>query len=320
MSMKERWMSALVARGAAKRIAPWAILMIAGLLVTAVPLTVLIATNNAEPSVLTDVNKRFVVLALVIGIAVFAVGLAIPTVLAPTPAIGVGGATLGSHRVILSTTLLVILISNLPPILYGVVTSLTNLRSPQGFLFAALSVQLTLIGVSYLRLIRSGQTTWTAIGFNRRRIGRDILRGLSYGALAFLVSALLQSFLDLVGIRQTQLRELSWIRDLDVTSFLAMFLVGAIGAPLAEELYFRGYVFAAYLREKGPVVAYLLSGLVFAGLHLNREALLPIFVLGIMLAWMYHRSNSIILPITAHAFNNGLAFLIFYFGPRTIGQ
>jgi membrane protease YdiL (CAAX protease family) len=292
--------------------------MIAGLLVTAVPLTILIAMNGAEPSVVNDVNRRFVVLVLVIGIAVFAVGLAIPTVLVPFPVGGVGAPTLGSHRVILGTTVVVILISNLPPILYGLVTSLTNLRSPQGFLLAALSVQLTLLGVSYLRLIRSGQTTWSGLGFNRKRIGPDILRGLSYGALAFLVSALLQSLLDLAGIRQTQLRELTWIRELDLASFLVTFLVGAIGAPLAEELYFRGYVFAAYLREKGPIVAYLLSGLVFAGLHLNREALLPIFVLGIMLAWMYHRSKSIILPITAHAFNNGLAFLVFYFGPRSV--
>jgi membrane protease YdiL (CAAX protease family) len=294
--------------------------MIAGLVVVAVPLTILIGMNSAEPSVFAGLNRRFVVLVLVIGIIVFAIGLAIPTVLVPSAAAGAGGATLGSHRVILGTTLLVILISNLPPILYGLATSLTNLRSPVGFLFAALSVQLTLIGISYLRLIRSGQTTWTALGFDRGHIVQDIFRGLSYGALAFLVSALLQSVLDLVGVRQTQLRELSWIRDLDLTSFLVMFLVGAIGAPLAEELYFRGYVFAAYLREKGPVVAYVLSSLVFAGLHLNREALLPIFVLGFMLAWMYHRSNSIILPITAHAFNNGLAFLIFYFGPRTIGQ
>jgi len=311
-------MSAGVARGPNQPISLWAVLMIAGLIMAAVPLAVLIAMNTAQPSVFADLNRRLVVLVLVIGLALFAAGLAIPMVLVPATRSGMRGATLGSHRVILGTTLLVILISNMPPILYGAFTSLTNLRTPMGFLFAALSVQLTLIGISYLRLIRSGQTTWNALGFDRQRIGRDIVGGLGYGALAFLVSALLQSFLELVGVHQTQLRELGWIRDLDLTSFLAMFLVGAIGAPLAEELYFRGYVFTAYLREKGPVVAYLLSGLVFAGLHLNREALLPIFVLGVMLAWMYRRTNSIITPIAAHAFNNGLAFVIFYFGPRTI--
>jgi membrane protease YdiL (CAAX protease family) len=193
-----------------------------------------------------------------------------------------------------------------------------NLHTLQGFLLAALSVELTLIGATYLRLIRSGQTTWRDLGFDRQRIGRDVVHGLGYGVLAFLVSAALQALLDLVGVRQTQLREFSWIRDLNLVGFVAVFVVGAIGAPLAEELYFRGYVFAAYLREKGPLVAYVVSGLVFAGLHLNREALLPIFILGMMLAWMYHRSNSIIPPITAHALNNGLAFLIFYFGPTAL--
>jgi membrane protease YdiL (CAAX protease family) len=289
--------------------------MIAGLMVIVVALSTLVALRSLEPSGLTDVNRAFLLVALMLGGAVFTIGLAIPMLLMVSRAGRVGGATLGSHRVVLGTTLLTVLISNTPPTLYGLSTSVMNLRTLQGFLLAALSVELTLIAASHLRLIRSGQTTWRELGFDRERIGRDVVRGLGYGVLAFLVSALLQSLLDLVGVRQTQLRDLAWIRELDLVGFLAIFLVGAIGAPLAEELYFRGYVFAAYLREKGPLVAYVLSGVVFAGLHLNREALLPIFILGMMLAWMYHRSNSLIPPITAHAFNNGLAFLIFYFGP-----
>jgi hypothetical protein len=292
--------------------------MTAGLLVIAVTLAILVGLRSAEPSGLTPMNRAILLVALVFGAAVFTIGLAIPMVLMVSRAGTVGGAALGSHRVVLGTTLLVILISNTPPTIYGLSTSITNLHTLQGFLIAALSVELALIGASYLRLIRSGQTTWRELGFDWQRIGSDIVKGLGYGVLAFLVSALLQSLLDLLGVRQTQLRELAWIRELDLVGFAAVFLIGAIGAPLAEELYFRGYVFAAYLRQKGPLVAYVLSGAVFAALHLNREALLPIFILGMMLAWMYKRSNSIIPPITAHALNNGLAFLIFYFGPSSV--
>jgi CAAX protease family protein len=318
MTAKEHWMSAVVAYRPTRSIPFWAFLMGAGLLVDAVALTALFALRGADAGV-DPLNRAILLVTFAFGTGVFTIGLGIPMVFMVSRAGSVGKAALGSHRVVLGTTLFVILVSHTPPTIYGVMTSVTQLRTFQGFLLAALSVELTLIGASYLRLIQSGQTTWRELGFDWQRIGPDIIRGLGYGVVAFIVSALIQSGLDLVGIRQTQLRELGWIRDLDLSGFLVVFALGAIGAPLAEELYFRGYVFASYLREKGPIVAYVVSGVVFAGLHMNREALLPIFILGMMLAWMYRRSKSIVPSITAHALNNGLAFLIFYFGP-TLGQ
>jgi membrane protease YdiL (CAAX protease family) len=318
MTAKERWLSAEVARRPGQPISLWAYLMMAGLLVIAVALAILLWLRIVDPAGLTAINRAILRVAFISGVAVFTVGLAIPMGLMVSRAGTVGGAALGSHRVVLGTTLLVILISNIPPTIYGLSTSIMNLQTLQGFLIAAFSVEVTLIGATYLRLIGSGLTTWRDLGFDWRRIGPDIGKGLGYGLLAFLISALLQSLLDLVGVRQTQIHELAWIRDLDLAGFAAVFLVGAIGAPVAEELYFRGYVFAAYLRQKGPLVAYVLSGVVFATLHLNLEALLPIFVLGLVFAWMYRRSGSVIPPITAHALNNGLAFLIFYFGPSSL--
>ncbi|MFN0070097.1 MAG: lysostaphin resistance A-like protein [Chloroflexota bacterium] len=297
----------------------WAVLMFLGLLLDGVAVTSLFVLRSSGPAGLDAFTRAVLVITLVLGTIVFTVGLAFPMVVLISRAGRVDGAALGSHRVILGTTLLVVLVSNLLPTVYGLSTSVEQLRTLHGFLLAALSVELTLIGASYLRLIHSGQTTWKQLGFDRQRIGPDIVRGLGYGVLAFIVSAVLQAVLDAAGVRQTQLRELAWIRELDLSGFLLVLVLGAVGAPLAEELYFRGYVFASYLREKGPVLAYVLSGVVFASLHLNKEALLPIFILGMMLAWMYRRSNSVIPPMVAHALNNGVAFLIFYFGP-TLGQ
>jgi membrane protease YdiL (CAAX protease family) len=312
-------MSALLARRPTRSIPVWAFMMIVGLVIDAIALTSLIVLRSPEAGGLDSVTRAVLSLSLAMGTGIFAIGLGIPVVAMVARAGTSGGATLGSHRVVLGTTLLVILVSNILPTIFGLATSVTQLRTVQGFLLAALSVELTLISAAYWRLIRSGETTWRGLGFDLHRIGPDIVRGIGYGVGAFVVSAVMQAVLDLIGVRQTQLHELSWIRDLDLAGFLIVFALGAFGAPLAEELYFRGYVFAAYLREKGPIVAYLLSGAVFASLHLNKEALLPIFVLGMMLAWMYRHSNSIIPPIVAHALNNGLAFLIFYFGP-TLGQ
>ena len=45
-------------------------------------------------------------------------------------------------------------------------------------------------------------------------------------------------------------------------------------APIAEELFFRGIVFNAWLREAGRVWAYVGSAALFAAIHLSLESLL----------------------------------------------
>jgi membrane protease YdiL (CAAX protease family) len=47
--------------------------------------------------------------------------------------------------------------------------------------------------------------------------------------------------------------------------------------------------------------------------HLNLPALLPIFVVGLFLAFLYHRTGSVFPGIVAHAFNNTIAFIVLYF-------
>ena len=56
-------------------------------------------------------------------------------------------------------------------------------------------------------------------------------------------------------------------------------------APIAEEIFFRGVVFNAWLREGGRRWAFLGSSALFALIHLSVVALVPIFLLGLALAW-----------------------------------
>jgi len=78
-------------------------------------------------------------------------------------------------------------------------------------------------------------------------------------------------------------------------------------APIAEELFFRGIVFNAWLREAGRLWAYVGSAALFAAIHLSLESLLPIFLLGLALAWVYQRTGTLLAPITMHATVNGIS-------------
>ena len=84
--------------------------------------------------------------------------------------------------------------------------------------------------------------------------------------------------------------------------------------PLVEEVFFRGFIFAGLRRALGPAGGMLLSAVIFSGFHIEPSVLLPIFVTGLLLAWLYHRTGSLWPPIAAHAAQNALALLGAAFG------
>jgi membrane protease YdiL (CAAX protease family) len=78
-------------------------------------------------------------------------------------------------------------------------------------------------------------------------------------------------------------------------------------APIAEEVFFRGVVFNAWLREGGRRWAYIGSAALFAAIHLSLLSFLPIFLLGLALAWVYERKGNLLAPIAMHATVNGIS-------------
>ena len=78
-------------------------------------------------------------------------------------------------------------------------------------------------------------------------------------------------------------------------------------APIAEELFFRGIVFNAWRREASRRWAYIGSAALFAVIHLSLVSLVPIFLLGLALAWVYERTGSLLAPIAMHATVNGIS-------------
>lgn len=80
-------------------------------------------------------------------------------------------------------------------------------------------------------------------------------------------------------------------------------------APLAEELFFRAFLFRAVQGRWGLVAGLLFSGLAFSLFHTNVGVAVPFFVIGVLLAWAYHATGSLWTPIAAHATINGIGFI-----------
>ena len=85
-------------------------------------------------------------------------------------------------------------------------------------------------------------------------------------------------------------------------------------APVAEEIFFRGFFYGALRSRYSVIAAALINGLVFGSLHYDfsgAEALLilpPLGALGFMFCLVYERTGSLYPVIGLHALNNALAY------------
>ena len=87
---------------------------------------------------------------------------------------------------------------------------------------------------------------------------------------------------------------------------LAIVLVG----PVFEELLFRGAIVTALCRYYRPSTAIWLSSLLFAVCHFNPAQMLPAFLVGMLLAWSYCRTRSLVPCMLMHIFNNSLSLYL----------
>lgn len=87
---------------------------------------------------------------------------------------------------------------------------------------------------------------------------------------------------------------------------ILLVLTAVVLAPVVEEIIFRGLLFRPFCQRFGRLTGYLFSAFVFAFCHFDRFVFAPLFVLAIILAWSYERTNKIVVPIVLHALQNGL--------------
>lgn len=89
-------------------------------------------------------------------------------------------------------------------------------------------------------------------------------------------------------------------------SILALVIV----APLTEELLFRGLILRGFLRHYATRKAIIASALLFGAFHLNPWQFLGATVLGVLFAWVFVRTRSLLLCMFGHAAANGLPIIV----------
>ncbi len=95
-----------------------------------------------------------------------------------------------------------------------------------------------------------------------------------------------------------------------------LFVGAAIAAPIGEEFFFRAFLHNCAKRRLGAFWGTLLSATAFALVHGGPLLVLAILPMGVLLAWMYDRTQSLWVPIIVHAVNNGVSVLAMGFLPK----
>ena len=104
--------------------------------------------------------------------------------------------------------------------------------------------------------------------------------------------------------------------DLILKNRMGYLVVGLL-APLVEELVFRGAVLKALLRWKqNPWVGIAISALLFALIHMNPAQMPHAFLIGLLLGWMYYRTDSIVPGVVYHWVNNTVAYIMYNLYPN----
>lgn len=169
------------------------------------------------------------------------------------------------------------------------------------------STQIGLLVVSWLLVYRPRALS-ALPSFPGRHPGGALLAGVGWGVLAWIGSTIaivaVGWLLEQLGQPPQPEAAEQAIARLDPW---VVIVAVVILAPIAEEIFFRGVVFNAWLREGGRRWAYIGSAALFAAIHLSLLSLLPIFLLGLALAWVYQRKGNLLAPIAMHATVNGIS-------------
>jgi membrane protease YdiL (CAAX protease family) len=169
-------------------------------------------------------------------------------------------------------------------------------------LFVGLAELALLIPVWWLALRKYG-VGWEALGV-REFSPSALALGCGLMILSFLFNLVFGSFLALFDLRM-QVDMVSVFAELSSPWWLLV--AGIVVAPVVEEVFFRGFVFAGLAKQYGWRAAGVGSSILFALIHFQPLAILPIFILGLIFAYLYYRSRSIWPAVIMHVSTNALA-------------
>lgn len=162
------------------------------------------------------------------------------------------------------------------------------------------------------RFLRDNNTSWSeAFGFRFNPL-HAVLFGVIAACVFLPVGWWLQEssirLLDHLQKHPVKVHEQEPVQALRIVSSLfhrfVLIAVTVVLAPIAEEGFFRGILYP-WIKDLGyPRVALFVTCFVFAAMHENIPAFIPLFLLSIVLILLYERTGNLLACIVTHTLFN----------------
>lgn len=121
------------------------------------------------------------------------------------------------------------------------------------------------------------------------------------------------SFLEDAEAQTIKITESFLQMDSILDLFAMLFLMGLVAA-VGEELLFRGVLQNLFKEWSGSIhISVVLTALLFSAIHMQYQAVLPRFVLGALIGYLYVYSGSLRAPILLHLLYNSSLVVLTYF-------
>lgn len=147
---------------------------------------------------------------------------------------------------------------------------------------------------------------------------QQVALGVGAGALTFFISALaLQVLIDAfnnLGMDIAGSSPASQPRIASLSDYGFWVASGVVIAPLAEEVFFRGYALAGFAKRAATNRGLVITSFLFAAVHLDPIAFGPLLIAGFVLGTLFLQTGSLVAPIVAHATNNFIVMTLTLFG------
>lgn len=232
----------------------------------------------------------------------------------------------GSFRPI--PTLLLIAIVIVPIVSFGIYEGIASasthidqklLGDP---LVVITSLGLTLLAEGTLAIIVILLLPWISrlslreLGY-RRPSGRDVLVAFVGSLVMALVANGGASIMQAILHSSQDQQAVEMLRQLhDRRLLIAFALFACVLAPFMEETIFRIFLFNATRRYWGFWVGAIVSGLCFGTAHGDPIAALPLALGGIVLAFVYYRTNNALASMITHGLFNSYTILALIVAPQ----
>ena len=149
-----------------------------------------------------------------------------------------------------------------------------------------------------------------ALGFRRFRLGSALFWIIVLMIVIFGINALYSDLITTLHLNvQTNDQLLLEQSKVAPLSTYATLLAAVFIAPFCEEVFFRGFVFPGLRNGMSLVWAIIISSLLFGVAHGDPGSFPVLFVIGLALAFLRWRTQSIWPGMILHMLNNGIAAL-----------